>query len=88
MAEDRKVISFKDDFGRRSGVNRRRSSISISKEERADRDRRNGNDRRSGSERRCIVDRRAHTKIHSGPGRRSEQERRSGIDRRDFMIFD
>lgn len=80
MEEGCKILNFKDNFGRRLGVERRRNFISV------DREKRRGTDRRYDDDRRNVRDRRISEilsidLIEGG-------DRRSGIDRRDFFFSD
>jgi hypothetical protein len=83
MTDDIQVINISDNFGRRSGPEKRKILGSPIEEER-----RSGRDRRNGTDRRCGADRRDRTRLNYGTDRRgSNERRRSGHDRRDLMML-
>jgi len=87
MTEGIKVINIRDNFGRRSGLDRRRIyTPNYMKERRSGEDRRIGTDRRGSSDRREEQDRIERSKSNVGNNRQAEWFKRSGVDRRDFMI--
>ena len=68
MEEDIQIINIEDNFGRRSGLDRRRSSGSHpDAEKRSGAERRSVKDRRSGLDRRNGVERRASTESDQAP---------------------
>ena len=82
--EDMLEISISDNFGRRTGFNRRKmSSSAFDREEGYERERRVCKDRRIGAaDRRSGIDRRSAGKVIFETERGTEKERRSGQDRR------
>ena len=88
MTDEIKEISIGDNFGRRSGLHRRKISDPSFEEERRDgRERRCGKDRRSGHARRNGYDRRHDDIVDVENERRGGRERRSGYDRRGFTFL-
>ena len=82
MTDDIKVINVSDNFGRRTGLDRRKISGSFNSEVRS------GKERRSGPDRRCGVDRRDRMRMNFGDNhRRNGIERRSGDDRRGLTFL-
>jgi hypothetical protein len=87
------VINFRDNGGRRSGLERRRFSYDgYIPERRLGAERRSGTDRRAGLERRAGCERRDGSKeasvadLQEFKDRRVLENRRAGMDRRDFMF--
>jgi hypothetical protein len=89
MEEEIKVINIEDNFGRRSGLDRRHISGSTpQKEKRGGKKRRIVKDRRSGLDRRNGLERRAPSpESDHGPENRTGRDRRSGRDRRDLLLL-
>ena len=89
MIDDIKVINVSDNFGRRSGLTRRKITGSPIEDERRDEnERRIVFDRRCGTDRRNGVDRRDISRMNYGDNhRRSGKDRRSGDDRRGFSFL-
>ena len=76
VTEGHKIINLLDNFGRRSGIDRRMRVLAVKEDRRSGRDRRSRRDRRNG------VDRRSKDQAENASYRR-----RSGIDRRDFLML-
>ena len=77
MKEGMEVFNINDNFGRRSGLDRRKATdIFILAERRAGADRRSEIDRRSGLERRGVGERRNLKRISFGMDRRKAKDRR------------
>lgn len=88
MEEDIQVININDNFGRRSGLDRRQIfDPAPQKEKRGGGERRIVKDMRSGLDRRSGVERRASIEADRDPEHRNGKDRRSGQDRRDFLML-
>lgn len=88
MSSGYTVFSVKDNWGRRSGIDRRRFSYSDHvPERRIGVERRSGEERRSSEDRRCNQERRQETFLIDFRDRRIGMDRRFGTDRRDFMVL-
>jgi len=88
MEDDVKEVSFRDNLGRRSGLERRQDgneSVSIERRQAPER-RRSAGDRRTGGDRRDGIERRQKFQGIEIEDRRSGSDRRSNIDRRAFLI--
>jgi hypothetical protein len=87
LREDVLVINLSDNFGRRSGVDRRQASHPYDMERRrAGTDRRSVIDRRFRLERRNGGERRNSKRLSFGMDRRNGRDRRSGHEQMDLMM--